>query len=276
MLTATFQLAPGLGAHLERELWAAGITRWEHFPPPPALVLATRPDARIRAALERASAALLARDAEALAAMLPRRERWRLYPTFEDEAAFLDVETDGVGEIAMVGVLDRRGPRLYLSGRDLHLFPEGVKDAKLLVTFNGLAFDVPRLVRAFPLWRPPRAHVDLRSLWGRLGQTGGLKLVEAAAGVSRPAHLARLTGRDAPGLWRRHCAGEAGALGLLAEYNLYDAVNLKVLMTRGYNRMLERYRLPGRAVPDFQRGDVLYDLTKELLALEGARATGGR
>ena len=103
---------------------------------------------------------------------------------------------------------------------------------------------MPVLRRAFRAWRPPRAHVDLRHLWARLGHPGGLKLLENATGLRRPAHLAGLTGRDAVRLWRAHQAGEPGALRLFAEYNLLDAVNLRTLMGLGYNRMIERLRLP--------------------------------
>jgi hypothetical protein len=38
-------------------------------------------------------------------------------------------------------------------------------------------------------------------------------------------------------------------------------------MAHGYNRMIERMRLPGAPVPAWERGDVLYDLTKAVLAL---------
>ncbi|HUK65318.1 MAG TPA: ribonuclease H-like domain-containing protein [Anaeromyxobacteraceae bacterium] len=267
MIEATFQLVPGVGPHRERVLWASGVRHWDDFPAAPALALSAKLDARMREAILLAREALRRGDAEALAAMLPSRERWRLYPAFEEETAFLDIETEGRDLVTAIGLLDRDGPRVYLRGRDLELFPERARRAKLLVTFNGLAFDVPILSRTFPDFRGPRAHVDLRPLWGRLGHQGGLKELERANGLTRPDHLATLRGLDALVLWRRHCAGERGALRLLAEYNLYDAVNLKSLMALGYNRMLQRYGLPGSPVRPFHRGEVLYDLSKELMAL---------
>jgi uncharacterized protein len=266
VIESTFQLAPGIGAMRERQLWAAGVVRWEGFPREPGQTFSARLDARILDAVERAREALEAGDAGRLAAMLPARERWRLYRAFADDAGFLDVEADGEG-VTVIGVLDRDGPRLFLRGRDLDDFPAAAARWKLLVTFNGQAFDVPLLRRTFPDWDPPAAHVDLRHLWARLGHQGGLKLLEHVTGVGRPAHLARLDGSQAAGLWRRHGEGEPGALHALAEYNLYDTVNLKALMALGYNRMLERYRLPGEPVPRWERGDVLYDLTRQLLAL---------
>jgi hypothetical protein len=198
--------------------------------------------------------------------MLPRAERWRLHGAFGTDAAFLDVETDG-DALTAIGILDRRGPRLLLAGRDLDRFPEEARGWKLLVTYNGLSFDVPVLRRAFRGWRPPSAHVDLRHVWARLGHRGGLKLLERETGVGRPAHLAGLGGRDAVRLWRAHQAGDPAALRLFAEYNLLDAVNLRTLMDLAYNRMIERLRLPAAPIQVQELGDVRYDVTKLLLAL---------
>jgi hypothetical protein len=72
---------------------------------------------------------------------------------------------------------------------------------------------------------------------------------------------------DAIRLWQAHLDGDGQALRLLCEYNLHDAVHLRTLMDRGYNRMLERLRLPGRPVQVAEPGDFRYDLSKALLAL---------
>jgi uncharacterized protein len=266
VIRSSFRITSGVGAWLESQLWNAGVRSWDDLPPREAPGLGHRLEARVRDAIGRAREALAAGDAETLAAMLPRTERWRLYGAFGDQAAFLDVETDG-DDLTAIGFLDARGPRLFLAGRDLDRFPEEASGWKLLVTFNGLSFDVPVLRRAFPGWRPPRAHVDLRHLWARLGHEGGLKLLELETGVRRPAHLLGLSGRDAVRLWRAHLAGDAAALRLFADYNLHDAVNLRTLMDLGYNRMIERLRLPAAPVPVRERGDVAYDVTKLLLSL---------
>jgi hypothetical protein len=268
VIRSTFQLLPGLGPYRERQLWAAGVTRWQDVPPTPEVVLSPRLDGRLREAVARAAGALAGRDAEALARMIPRRERWRLYGAFSDDAAFLDIETDAYQQPTAIGVLDRHGPRVFLRDRDLAEFPDAARDWKLLVTYNGLAFDAPVLERTFPRWKAPAAHVDLCQLFGRLGHSGGLKLLEEETGVGRPAHLKGVDGRAAVRLWSRHEEdGDRAALLALAEYNLYDAVNLKALMAIGYNRMLERTGLPAAPLPAWERGEVLYDVSKLLLAL---------
>lgn len=266
MIRSTFQLTSGIGPYRERELWSRGILTWDDLAARGG-GLSPRLDGRLLAAVERAGGALREGNAGALAVMIPARERWRLFPSFAEEAGYLDVETDGGDLVTAVSVLDRSGPRLFLRGRDLELFPEATAAWKLLVTFNGASFDVPVLRRAFPGWRPPPVHVDLRQVFGRAGYRGGLKLLEEELGIGRPPHLAGLTGLDAVRLWRRHVEGDRDAIRLLAEYNLYDTVNLRTLMAMGYNRIVERLELPAEPLPVSHRGDVLYDVTRLVLAL---------
>lgn len=267
MIRSTFRLVPGIGPWAEGQIWKGGIRSWEELPAAPERILSPRLDPRLRDAVARGEALLAARDADALATLIPLAERWRLYAAFADEAAYLDIETDGGETITVIGLLDARGPRVLLAGSDLDQFPELAAGWKLLVTYNGLSFDVPLLRRRFPGWRPPIAHVDLRHVWHRLGHRGGLKLLEQANGIVRPPHLARLDGRDAILLWKRHLDGDAEATRLLVEYNLRDTVDLKPLAERGYNRLIERLAAPTARLPESSFGDLAYDVTKLLLEL---------
>ena len=281
MVESTFQLARGLGPARERRLWRDGVARWRDLPPAACARLPAACDRALRAAVDQAAAAYAARDADRLAALVPARERWRLFRAFAADAAYLDIETSddvvGFGGISCIGLMDARGPTLLLAGRDLERFVERAAGWKLLVTFNGLSFDVPILRRAFPAWRPPRCHLDLRHLCERLGQGGGLKAIErrlAALGLERPAHLARLGGWDACALYRRGRDGDRAALRLFAEYNLHDTIHLRTLMAWAYNELVA---VEARAAPVLAdaagsvevpgRGDVLYDVSKILLAL---------
>jgi uncharacterized protein len=281
MLQSTFQLVPGLGPARERRLWCSGVTAWSDLAARRQPVINSRADSLLRAAVRDAADALRRRDVDGLAAALPAAEQWRLFDAVGDDAAYLDIETGddvwGRESISAIGFLDRHGPRLLLAGRDLHRFPELAGKWSLLVTFNGLSFDVPILRRAFPEWIPPSCHVDLRHLLARLGHHGGLKRIEreiSALHLARPPHLSGIDGWAACNLFRRGRDGDTSALRLFAEYNLYDVINLRTLMAYAYNAQAAveiskapslSARVPVLAVP--QRGDVLYDVSKILLTL---------
>jgi uncharacterized protein len=281
MLQSTFQLVPGLGPVRERRLWCAGVATWSDLAVRPGPVVSERADRRLRAAVSDAMAALRRGDVDRLAAVLPVAEHWRLFDAFGNDAAYLDIETGddvwGREGISAIGFLDREGPRLLLAGRDLQLFPALARKWSLLVTFNGLSFDLPILRRAFPEWVPPLCHIDLRHLLARLGHHGGLKRIEDELGglnLARPAHLRGIDGWEACHLFRRGREGDLAALRLFAEYNLYDVINLRTLMAHAYNAQAAveigrapslRARIPILAVP--RRGDVLYDVSKILLGL---------
>ena len=111
-------------------------------------------------------------------------------------------------------------------------------------------------------------------LW-KLGRGGPRRSGEL--GLSRPPHLCTLNGLGAVDLWRQYRAtGDLGPLRLLVEYNAYDAINLRGVLDRGYNRAVERLSFDAERVPEFERGDVLYDLSRLLLALEPTEEDGGR
>jgi uncharacterized protein YprB with RNaseH-like and TPR domain len=269
VLQSTFQLGPGLGPRRERALWQSGVAHWSEVPDSPA----TR---KLRAQIDRA--ATLIKDADALARLIPAREHWRMFAAFADHAAYLDIETsdDVVGHagISAIGVYDREGVHLLLAGRDLDRFVELAKNWKVLVSFNGLSFDVPILRSAFPEWQPPVCHIDLRHLFARLGLDGGLKSLERRLPLhlGRPRHLDTLDGWGASSLFRRGRDGDRQAMRTFAEYNLYDTVNLRTLMAWAYNRMIEREleefpALHAEPVAIPERGDVLYDVSKILMAI---------
>ncbi len=233
------------------------------------------------AAVKDAMLALDRNDLDSIGRAIPSSEQWRLFGTFGADAVYLDIETGddvwGLEGISAIGFLDHSGPRLLLAGRDLHHFPDLARNWRLLVTFNGLSFDVPVLRRAFPDWTPPGCHIDLRHSLARLGHHGGLKNIETelvALNLKRPWHLAGIDGWDACGLFRRGRDGDRDAMRLFAEYNLYDVINLRTLMAYAYNAQaaIEIARVPGlRAhapmLPVPGRGEVLYDVSKILLAL---------
>ncbi|MHB8898665.1 MAG: ribonuclease H-like domain-containing protein [Thermoguttaceae bacterium] len=252
MLRHTFIHLPGIGAHREQSLWAEGIVDWEHF-----LEAAARGELSERL---RSSTELLVRQSlEACAGgdvkffrdLLPRKEAWRLYPEFAEQALFLDIETTGLAaqyhDVTMIGALGRGELSLFIHGINLDQFPDYVAQFPLLVTFNGSQFDVPFLRAHFPQARLDQAHIDLRFVLGSLGFRGGLKSIEKQLGLSRDPAIAGVDGWEAVRLWYRYRRGDLAALATLALYNLTDVVNLVELVDIAVD--LHRRRLNPRYSP---------------------------
>jgi uncharacterized protein YprB with RNaseH-like and TPR domain len=271
VIQRSFQLLPGIGPWRERDLWARGLVDWDAFRADPELSELPAGQAEsLGARIAEAEAALADRDLRRLAALLPPREHWRLYPAFLDEAVFLDIETDGrvEGRPTVVSLFDRGGLHVFVQGRNLEALPEALGRSRLWVTFNGRCFDVPVLRDHFPQLPRPVVHLDLRFLCRRVGLRGGLKAVEDEVEIGRPLHLRGTGGWDAVLLWRRWVAtGDLEALRFLVEYNLYDAFQLRTLADTAYNRAVEELAFDGEAIPVWERGEILYDVSRLILAL---------
>lgn len=223
--------------------------------PPPA---SRRPPA--------AAAALLARraarppqpeEALTLARLLRPSEHWRLYPDLREGARFIDIETLGLAPtdpITLVGISDGYFSTVLVRGRDLtrERLWEALADARLLVTFCGAMFDLPRLRAAFPglpAWDLP--HLDLAVLGRRVGLRGGLKAVERALGRRRPQGLRELAGVDAIRLWEAYQAGDRAALTRLTQYCRADTEALQAIAPRIYERLAEQ---SGASEPGWLQG----------------------
>lgn len=235
MLRNTFIHLPGVGAVRERALWTQGILDWDCF-------LAAAEDGRLRQRLCEFTTPLIRQSLEAAAvgdarffgALLPRRETWRLYPEFAQQALFLDIETTGLSpqhdQVTMVGALGGGKLALFISGVNMDEFPAYVAQFPLLITFNGSQFDVPFLRWHLPRARLDHAHIDLRFVLGSLGYRGGLKAVERSLGLSRDPMIEGVDGFEAVRLWHRYRRGDPAALMKLALYNLTDVVNMVELV----------------------------------------------
>lgn len=270
-LERTLQLSKGVGPYRERDLWAQGISSWADFEAAAAkgVVMNARLDRELLEAIGRARQNLTLGEVSALAATVPEREHWRLYPYFSKRAAFLDVEADGEGELTVAGVMDDHGVGTFIRGRNLHELPVRLANSDVWVSFNGGSFDLPVMRKNFEGMPVPKVHLDLKVILRKVRQQGGLKEIEERLGLGRPPHLKGVRGLDAIRLWREHMVRlDPAPLRVLVEYNLYDAVNLKTLLEWSVNAIAEELAWDQwERQPVFQRGDVLYDISRLLLGL---------
>ena len=229
----------------EEELWARGVRNWDDALASDGLT------SEQREALEQSAAALTDRNAVYFGDLYRAGERWRLLPDFENETAFLDIETTGLGGdsyLTMCGILDASGFKAYVRGDNLDQLVEILHHYKLVVTFNGISFDVPWLRRELGPLLENAAHVDLMHVLRSVGLRGGLKKIEKAIGLDRGDDLSLLTGRDAVNLWNMAQDGEPNALETLIRYNAEDVASLPRLAEYAYGK-----NSPGTpmAVPGF-------------------------
>ncbi len=236
MIDHTFQLLPSVGAKKEKAIWESGIRTWDDFISADD-VECVKPSFKEKAdpLLMQAEELLKMNDSGALADMIPKSEHWRMYRHFKDDAAYLDIETDGLSRDALVTVVTvHRKDRTYTltEGFDLDSdsLSQALEGSKMLVTFNGSCFDVPVLKNSFPEVDFDIPQYDLRFASRKVGYRGGLKPLEIELGIHRDEEILDVDGAMAVRLWhqwKRH--SDEDALNILQEYNRADTVNLEYI-----------------------------------------------
>ena len=247
LLRSTFLHLPGVGPATESELWRLGVHDWAAFRSRTQLPgVAEERRRRWEDELALAEAAIARADAAWFARRLPRSELWRLYPEFRRSTAFLDIETTGLspyaGIVTVVAVHTPGTTRSFIADDNLEELPAYLGRFQVLVTFNGILFDVPFLEHRFPSMVVPPAHVDLRFVLRRLGYTGGLKRIEQQLRLGDRQGVEGVDGFEAVRLWESYRRGNAAALDRLVRYNRADTVNLEPLLDFAVRELADRLR----------------------------------
>ncbi|MCX7992406.1 MAG: ribonuclease H-like domain-containing protein [Fimbriimonadales bacterium] len=241
MLTRTYIHIPGIAEPIEQELWLQGAEDWYTLVENPERWRISEP--YLSAVLQGAETSIEAYEEgnyAYFAGRLPVKEHWRAYEEFRQDVAYLDVETDGGSQITVIGVYDGEETYQFVWGENLEEFPEFIHEFSMLVTFNGLHFDVPMIYKNFPGLALDQLHLDLCPTLRRLGLKGGLKRIEQQLGLIRDPDLEGLSGREAVLLWQAYRLGHDSALETLLRYNREDIVNLKPLAGLAYKRLREK------------------------------------
>jgi len=137
----------------------------------------------------------------------------------------------------VVGISNYYNTNTFVKGFNLenNLLEKELSKYKLLITFNGSSFDLPKLKKQLQL-EVKMPHIDLKPLCVKLDLKGGLKEVERILNLKRPEHL---YGNPVE-LWKAfHASGDREYLELLVDYNKEDIENLKGVMNHVYKKMRE-------------------------------------
>lgn len=238
MIENTFCHINGVGKKTEVRLWSAGIRAWTDVYEARDLPVGPSAAAWIRSELAASEKSLQEGRVRYFSRRLPPDQQWRLFGTFRNRTAYLDIETTGLfrasNRITTIALYDGTDIRCYVNGQNLQDFPGDISRYDLLVTYNGKSFDIPFIERFFNI-RIPHAHIDLRHLLAGLGVKGGLKGCEKQMGIDRK-ELDGIDGYLAVLLWQEYeKTGSLSALETLMAYNAEDTVNLEFLMHTAYN-----------------------------------------
>ena len=177
---------------------------------------------------------------------------WRkLYHLNRHAAICLDIETTGWNQpISVIGLYrPKEGiPEVTQLIRGENLTRENLLGAlhacQLLITYNGIKFDLKRIRQDFPGTIPYEIPVlDLYRYAKRCGLNTNLKTMENTFGIDRMDPFSKRRG-IAVSLWRRYENGDQEALKKLLEYNRQDTINLYPLA-----ELLLEHSQPKRAEP---------------------------
>jgi len=239
LIQHSFIHIPGIGLKTEQRFWECGIRCWDDFSPDCPIRMSPSKMRTINTSLEASRRHLKAQDPNFFSERLPPNQHWRLFSSFRESTAYLDIETTGLDawrcEITTVVLYDGKSVQYYVNGRNLDDFTEDISKYKILVTYNGKSFDVPFIEKQFGITLD-QAHIDLRYVLASLGYAGGLKRCEYLLGISRGDYLKDIDGYFAVLLWYDYARNSnRKALETLLSYNIQDTVNLETLMVTAYN-----------------------------------------
>ncbi len=252
VLDSTFLFIAGIGKNTEHLLWSEGYFTWEDYLMNPVTVPGLPSREIILRSLK--EAVENRENLSFFAQRVPKGEHWRIYPAFQEDCMFLDIETDGLhrdkNSITAIGSLYKNSLAAFLKGKNLDDFADLALQPKILVSFNGIRFDVPFIEHQLKI-RMNQLHLDLMYIFRSLDIRGGLKKIEIQMGLSR-GDLAGIGGLEAVKLWGHYQDhGNTEALETLLAYNAEDVINLKILMAKAFN--LKIAEMTARNTPEMLR-----------------------
>lgn len=156
-----------------------------------------------------------------------------LYRTYQHFSLCLDIETEGINKpITVVGLYQPKPgiPEVTQLIQGSTLTPGNLHDSlgrpELIITFNGLNMDIPRIRQEFPHVIPENIKIlDLYRIAKRLNLNCSLTTLEQTFNIDRLDDYSKRK-HIAVKLWKQHLQGHPWALQRLLEYNKQDTINL--------------------------------------------------
>jgi len=246
MLTRSLCCFKGISAEAEQRLWRRGCLSWRHLKVMARQHLSVKKSDALMAGMPLYEAALEARASDFFIGKLPCGHKLRILPEFQEDAAFLDIETTGLkraSPITVIGLWHHGTVETFVRSRNLSDFIKAWQKIDVLMTFNGTHFDLPFLMREFGFSvHPP--HIDLMTEAKYWGLTGGLKAIERKLGYRRTEEESG-DGREAVTLWNEYAeTGNEHALKKLVAYNTRDVLSLHLLSRQLWRLSCQNYDAP--------------------------------
>ena len=189
MLKSTFQHLKGIGKKTERNFWDKGFTTWELYAASFQKQQRLFSELYLNHLLSDSIAAYESGDMAFFANTLPTAEYYRVALEFPQDVLFLDIETTGLSVyydiISMVGWSIGKEYGVYINGQNDALFRSALAKAKVVVTFNGIMFDLKFIDKHLDYPKTPPVHLDLRFFAKRVDLSGGQKAIEKEIGLAR-------------------------------------------------------------------------------------------
>jgi hypothetical protein len=231
MLTKTFIHIEGISYRNERHLWDNGIKSWwDAVDKKHRLPFGEEKNAALLKEVKASIREFMRDNIEYFSNKLPHKEWWRFLGHYRREIGYIDIETNMQGQITVIGLYIGGIFYYYKTGDDPLILEKMMSLPKILVSFNGMAFDIPKIKSEYPYLAMPEIHFDLLKVTKSVGWYGGLKKIEEMLDIKRPDHVRNMNGYNAIILWDQYRNGSEKSLEILLDYNKYDVLNLEILL----------------------------------------------